>query len=201
MKFNKENLSSYYKNLQAEKGFPQAFLYELFLVGKLTRNDAIIQEIAEVFKEHGSLETNDAFTTRNKLPENGEDSVKILNTLLHYGVIDPSFPLGKMYSLLGFSSLSINDEAIAQKLEKHPELISLLNGVTKLKIDNVFTKGLPNEICDITSLTTLEIEGNYQYLPNNIGTLKLLEKSSLELPKLTSFPESFWSLKNIKELA
>ena len=55
MKFNKENLSSYYKNLQAEKGFPQAFLYELFLVGKLTRNDAIIQEIAEVFKEHGSL--------------------------------------------------------------------------------------------------------------------------------------------------
>lgn len=201
MKFNKENLSSYYKKLQVEKGFPHAFLHELFLVGKLTRNDAIIQEIAEILKEHGSLETNYAFTTRNKLPENGEDSVKILNTLLHYGVIDPSFPVGKMYSLLGFSSLSINDEAIAQKLEKHPELISLLNGVTKLKIDNVFTNGLPNEICDITSLTTLEIEGNYQYLPSNFGNLKFLEKISLELPKLTLFPESFWSLKNIKELA
>lgn len=92
MKFNKENLNRYYENLQVEKGFPQAFLYEFFLVGKLTRNDAIIQEIAEVLKEQGSLETNDAFTTRNKLPENGENSVKVINTLLHYGVIDPSFP-------------------------------------------------------------------------------------------------------------
>src|SRR5690606_24512235 len=90
--------------------------------------------------------------------------------------------------------------SIAEILEKQPELISRLNGVTRLKIANVFTNGLPKEICDITSLTALEIKGDYQALPISIGDLQKLEKVTLELPKLVSFPESFWSLKNIKEL-
>ncbi|SHJ19863.1 hypothetical protein SAMN04488096_11059 [Mesonia phycicola] len=200
MDFKIEYLSSYYKNVKTAPKYPEAFLYELFLVGKISRDENIVAEITETLERFGTPKLNAAFNTRNKLPEDGENSGKVLGTLLKFGLKDPLFPVGKLYTMLEFSRLSIRDEAIAELLEKQPDLISSLNGITHLTIEDVFTNGFPKEICDITSLTALEIEGDYQKLPSHIGNLNRLEKLSLELPQLASFPESFWSLKNIKEL-
>ncbi|QXP59971.1 hypothetical protein [Olleya sp. HaHaR_3_96] len=194
------NLQRYYTNLKKEENYPKAYLYELFVVGKTSRDEIIIDEVSKILEAHGTPELLSAFNTRNKLPENGENSEKILNALLKYGLKDPLFPIGKIYNAFQFSSLSIRKETIAETLEKQPDLISRLNGISHLKIDDVFSNGLPKEICDIASLKTLEIEGNYQALPVSIGNLQQLESVTLELPKLASFPESFWSLKNTKEL-
>lgn len=200
MNFKIEYLNTYYKDLKVEPNYPEAFLYELFLVGKISRDSTIIIEVTETLEKYGSSEINKAFETKNKLPEDGEGSTEVLKALLHYGSKDPLFPIGKLYTMLEFSRLSIRDKAIVETLEKQPDLISRLNGITNLKIANVFTNGLPEEICDITSLTSLEIEGDYKALPASIANLKQLEEVSLELPELATFPESFWSLKNIKEL-
>ena len=200
MEFKIEYLTSYYKELKTAQNYPEAFLYEMFLIGKITRDEVIIAEVTEVLEEYGTTEINNAFKTRNKLPENGEDYGKIINALLHFGTKDPLFPIGKLYNMFEFSSLSIRDEAIAQKLEKQPDLISRLNGITHLKVSDVFSNDFPKEICDITSLKTLEIKGNYQALPVSIGNLQQLESVTLELSKLVTFPEYFWSLKNIKKL-
>ncbi len=194
------NLTRYYKQLKTQPNYPKAYLYELFAVGKMSRDELMVEEVFKILETHGTAELLSAFNTRNKLPEDGESSGKILEALLKYGLKDPLFPIGKIYNVFQFSSISIRQEAIAETLEKQPDLISRLNGITHLTIEDVFSNGLPKEICDITSLTALEIEGNYQYLPSHIGNLNRLEKLSLELPQLASFPESFWSLKNIKEL-
>ncbi|PZW42465.1 hypothetical protein LX95_00777 [Mesonia algae] len=194
------NLNQYYKQLQSQPNYPKAYLYELFAVGKTSRDEIIVAEITETIEQYVTAEIIAAFKTRNKLPEDGENSGEILETLLKYGLKDPLFPIGKIYNAFQFSLLSIRTKSIAEILEKQPDLISRLNGVTRLKIANVFTNGLPKEICDITSLTGLNIKGDYQALPVSIGNLQQLESVTLELPKLASFPESFWFLKNIKEL-
>ncbi|MEP5255039.1 MAG: hypothetical protein ABJQ39_08295 [Winogradskyella arenosi] len=194
------NLNRYYKQLKTQPNYPKAYLYELFAVGKISRDEIMVDEVSKILETHGTPEILSAFKTRNKLPENGENSGKVLETLLKYGLKDPLFPIGKIYNAFQFSSISIRQEAIAEILEKQPDLISRLNGITYLKVSNVFSNGLPKEICDITSLKSLEIKGDYQALPVSIGDLQKLEKVTLELPKLSTFPESFWSLKNIKEL-
>ncbi|MBP1840566.1 leucine-rich repeat domain-containing protein [Formosa algae] len=200
MEFNINDLTSYYTHLKTQPNYPKTYLYELFAVGKTSRDEIIVNEVSKILETHGTPELLSAFNTLNKLPEDGQNSTEVLKALLKYGLKDPLFPIGKLYTMFGFSSLSIRTETIAETLEKQPDLISRLNGITKLKIANVFTNGLPEEICDITSLTALDIEGDYQALPVSIGHLKQLEDVSLELPKLIVFPESFWSLNNIKEL-
>ncbi|PNW29135.1 leucine-rich repeat domain-containing protein [Formosa algae] len=200
MEFNINDLTSYYTHLKTQPNYPKTYLYELFAVGKTSRDEIIVNEVSKILETHGTPELLSAFNTPNKLPEDGQNSTEVLKALLKYGLKDPLFPIGKLYTMFGFSSLSIRTETIAETLEKQPDLISRLNGITKLKIANVFTNGLPEEICDITSLTALDIEGDYQALPISIGNLKQLEDVSLKLPKLIVFPESFWSLKNIKEL-
>ncbi|WP_458627039.1 leucine-rich repeat domain-containing protein [Winogradskyella sp. PC D3.3] len=200
MDFKIEHLTTYFKDLKTSHHYPEAFLYEMFLIGKLTRDKTIISEISETLKKHGTEAINNAFNTQNKLPEKANDAAKVINVLLHFGSIDPLFPIGKLYAMLEFSSLSINEEAMAKKLEEQPHLISRLNGIIRLRIKDVFTNEIPDEISDITSLTSLEIEGKYKQLPNTIGHLQQLESLCLELPQLAHFPESFWTLNKIKQL-
>ncbi|MGJ8549372.1 hypothetical protein [Winogradskyella wichelsiae] len=194
------NLNRYYKQLKTQPNYPKAYLYELFAVGKTLRDPIIVDEISKILETHGTPELLSAFNTRNKLPADGENSAEVLKALLKYGLKDPLFPIGKIYNAFQFSSLSIRQEAIAETLEKQPDLISRLNGIAHLKVSDVFSNGLPEEICDITSLSTLEIKGDYQALPFSIGNLQQLESVTLELTQLATFPESFWSLINIKQL-
>ncbi|WP_289023929.1 hypothetical protein [uncultured Salegentibacter sp.] len=200
MEFNKEYITTYYKSIKAEKNYPEAFLYELFLVGKISRDKEIIAEISEILQEYGTSEINSAFKTRNKLPENGKGSEKVINTLLHFGTKDPLLPIGKLYNMMGFSLVFMDNTAIVQKLEKQPDLISRLNGINELRIKEVFSGEIPDEICDIKSLEVLEIEGSYKKLPEAIGNLQKLEIVNLDLPELAYFPDSFWTLEAIKEL-
>ncbi|WP_299779047.1 hypothetical protein [uncultured Formosa sp.] len=200
MKFNKQYISTYYKDIKTVHNYPEDFLYELFIIGKLSRNKDIITEISETLEKHGTVQINNAFKTRYKLPENGKDATKILKSFLQFGTKDPLFPIGKLYTMMEFSLLCIDDESIAKKLDKQPELISRLESITELRITDVFKEEIPDEICNISSLKSLEIKGQYKNLPASIGLLKQLETLTINLTNLETFPNSLWNLKSLKKL-
>ena len=116
MTLDLSNLQRYYNNLKEKENYPKAYLYELFAVGKTSRDSIIIDEVSKTLEAHGTPELLSAFNTRNKLPENGENSANVLNALLKYGLKDPLFPIGKIYNAFQFSSLSIREETIAETL-------------------------------------------------------------------------------------
>ncbi|MGO3345726.1 MAG: hypothetical protein ACTIM4_11070, partial [Marinomonas sp.] len=200
MEFNKNYIATYYTDIKNSKNYPEDFLYELFLIGKISRDNDLVTEISKTLKEYGTIHINNAFKMRNKLPENGQDTTRIIKSFLKYGAKDPLFPIGKLYTMMGFSIFSIDEESIAKELEKQPNLILLLQGITELHIEGVFNIDIPEEFCYISSLKNLEIKGNYKSLPTSIGNLQQLENLTLNLANLESFPSSFWDLKALKEL-
>ncbi|WP_159023657.1 leucine-rich repeat domain-containing protein [Formosa sp. L2A11] len=200
MEFNKNYITTYYTDIKNVKNYPEAFLYELFLIGKISRDNDLVAEISETLKEYGTIQINNAFKMRNKLPENGQDATRIIKSFLQYGTKDPLFPIGKLYTMMDFAIFSIDEESIAKKLEKQPDLILRLQGITELHIEGVFNKDIPEEFCYISSLKTLEIKGDYKNLPTSMGNLQQLENLTLNLANLESFPSSFWNLKALKEL-
>ncbi|MEP2057595.1 MAG: hypothetical protein ABJJ05_07295 [Maribacter litoralis] len=200
MEFNKNYLSTYYKHIQTDDNFPEAFLYELFLVGKMTRDKETINEIAEYIEKYGTVEINAAFKTRSKLPEKGDESEKILNSFINFTLKDPLFPLGKLYGKLGFLQVFVN-ETLAEKLEEQPEVIQRFEGIEKLIIEIDLQDNILEQFCNIKTIKSLEIEGSYQKLPETIGGLENLEELELDLEHLQQLPISFFNLKSLKEFS
>lgn len=201
MKFNVENISSYYKHLQENKNYPQGVLYELFIIGKICRDKEIVQEITETLDKHGNKAQLKAFKTRNKLPEKLDDTSKIISALVHFASIDPDFPIGRLYQLLGFIRFFINEESVAKKISKDPSIITRLQGITGLFIGKVFANDIPEEFGTLNAIHELQINGAYTQLPDSFSNLTDLEALKLKTPYLQEFPKYFCQLEHLKELS
>ncbi|MBB1366368.1 hypothetical protein H5154_08230 [Pseudoalteromonas sp. SR44-5] len=200
MKFNIEHIASYYKYLQESSNYPKDSLYELFLIGKLYRDKDVVKEISEILEKYAGKAQLKAFKTRNKLPEKLDDTGKLISTLVHFAAIDPDFPIGKLYNMLGYTRFFLSEESVAKKISKDPSIILRLQGITGLYITNVFASGIPEELGTLSGINTLDIKGPYTVLPDSFSNFKDLEVISLKTPYLQQFPEYFSQLKQLKEL-
>ncbi|MFK3865779.1 leucine-rich repeat domain-containing protein [Pseudoalteromonas rhizosphaerae] len=200
MKFNIEHIASYYKYLQESSNYPKDSLYELFLIGKLYRDKDVVKEISEILEKYAGKAQLKAFKTRNKLPEKLDDTGKLISTLVHFAAIDPGFPIGKLYNMLGYTRFFLSEESVAKKISKDPSIILRLQGITGLNITNVFASGIPEEFGTLSGVNTLYIKGPYTVLPDSFSNFKNLEVISLKTPCLQKVPEYFSQLKQLKEL-
>ncbi|WBL21118.1 hypothetical protein [Zunongwangia sp. HRR-M8] len=201
MKFSLKNIESYYKQLQEKSNFPQESIYELFIIGKLYRNKKVVQEITEVLEKHANKAQLKAFKTRNKLPEKLDDTGKVISTLVHFAAIDLDFPIGKLYQMLGYTRLFLDEASVAKKIVKDPSIILRFQGITGLFINNIFANGIPEEFGALNSIRILQIKGDYSNLPNSFSNFKDLETLTLKTPYLQEFPKYFSQLKQLKELS
>ena len=200
MEFKLDHIESYYTHLQEKSNYPQDSLYELFLIGKLYRNKEVLQEISEILTKHGSKAQIKAFKTRNKLPEKLDNTTKVISALVHFASIDPDFPIGKLYKILGYTRLFLEEASVAKKISKDPSIILRLQDITGLFISNVFENEIPEEFGTLNSINILQIEGAYTNLPESFSNFKELEKLKLQTPNLKEFPTYFTQLKHLKEL-
>jgi len=193
------NIDTEFKRLKLQQQYTSDDLYALFIIGKISRDGAVISEVTELLQQFGTQAINQAFKTRNKLPEQDGNRTKILSSLITYASKDPYFPVGEAYKLFDFIEIRLSDEEVFKKLNKNLSIIAQFKGITHLHIYEGFTNGIPAEIGEIASLTNLEIEGNYSLLPGTIGNLVHLEELDIDCEGLQEIPASIVKLSALKE--
>ncbi|UNY97407.1 hypothetical protein MQE36_09900 [Zhouia spongiae] len=194
------NIEIEFNRLKLQKQYTSDDLYALFIIGKISRDKTIISEVTELLQQFGTEAINQAFKTRNKLPQQDGDRNKILSSLISYAIKDAYFPVGEAYKLFDFIEIRLDDEEILKKLNKNLSVITQFNSITHIHIYEGFTNGIPAEIGEITSLTNLEIEGGYTRLPDTIGNLAGLEELEIDCEGLQEIPKSIIKLSALKEL-
>ncbi|BDD08098.1 hypothetical protein FUAX_05300 [Fulvitalea axinellae] len=203
MNFNKQQVEQYYLHIKHQITFPSEYITELFLIGKLTKDNELKIEIASILTESASKDIVKAFNSRTKIPQSDTpaDYVKTLEALISFGKKSQNLDLGKIFSLLEYDRLSITKASLIKKVNENLWLFSRLDYVKEFMIWNeTFPSGIPEEIGDLKALEELEIQGSFTTLPYTIATLNRLKKLTLRLSNLTQLPESFKNLKQLEEL-
>ena len=80
---------------------------------------------------------------------------------------------------------------------------NLLKDMVQWGLDNLDNKSLesfPNNVEELTKLTSLELVGNFENIPNSIGCLANLTELQIISDKIVEIPESISSLINLKKL-
>lgn len=204
MIFNKTDVESYYEYIKQNDAFPNSFITELFLIGKITQIEEIKSEITDILSEIGSKNLNKAFKSRTKIPATGKytDRDKTVEALITLGKKAEDLDIGKMYLLLGYDRLYISKSKIIKKVNENPWIFTRLNHVKKLSIyRETFPSGIiPEEIGQLTALEELGITGGYDAIPSSIGNLSNLKKLELGLGNLKEVPETLKNLQNLEDI-
>jgi len=200
MEFDKHNVESYFQEIKKENGFPASFVNELFLIGKITADTDLKNEILGLLENTVPKDVLKVLKSRGKL--NISDYQKVISSLLTYAKQSPNLPVGELYTLLGHKCIQFYKADVIKKLNANPDLLGRFDGVKELRIGyNVFsTNKIPASIGEITSLEDLEINGSYEDLPQEIGKLSNLKVLEIRLGYLREVPKSILKLKQLEEL-
>ena len=137
-------------------------------------------------------------------PEKNEYS-SIINNFTSLKKLTVNGKIG--YSKLLFSSISKNKKLETLRisnnyLNKFPKEIGSLNNLKSFySSNNKFSKELPKEFYNITTLKNIEIQGsNLEVISNDIIKLKNLETLKLYFNKIKNIPKGISGLSNLKKL-
>ncbi|MDP2525390.1 leucine-rich repeat domain-containing protein [Maribacter dokdonensis] len=188
--------------------YPEGFFYEIFVIAKTTANKEIRTECTNIIKKQAPEYFQTAFKSRKKISQKG--GVKSVDSrlvaMLEYGLLSDELNLFKLHSLLfkepelGLFNFTKN---FLDRLVEHPSILGRFNGIQKLEISlknegNSYTtilEALPH----LTSLEALEIQADFEQLPNELGNLTNLKKMKLTMPFLKEVPGSIGKLKSLEE--
>ncbi|WP_077406887.1 hypothetical protein [Cellulophaga omnivescoria] len=207
--FNFFEIEKSYKTIKTHNNYPEDFYYEIFVIAKTTADKQIRTECANIIKKQAPEALQLAFKSRKKLTQKG--GIKSVNarliSILEYGLLSEDLDLFKLYSLISrapeLGLYSFSKEFLVQLLE-HPEILGRFNGIESLEIHlkgegNTYDNIL-NEIPKLTALKTLDLEGEFEQLPEAIGNLPNLKKLKLVVPCLKRFPSTMSQLTSLKKL-
>ena len=201
MKFDKRLVDAFYDDIKQKEDYPETYITELFLIGKITPTDSIKKEVGALIKNIASETIAKAFGCRNKIPVSGNGS-KTIETLIAYGLKAEDLDLGKMFELLGYQRLHLTQPSLLRKINANLWIFNRLDRVKYLLLrKESFKSGvIPEEIGGLKSLEEIDIEGDYTVLPSSIGKLNHLKKLELEMSYLKEIPDSFQFLTSLEEL-
>lgn len=205
MQFDKTEPEKFYSYIKNEKGFPEEFIEEIYLVAKLSTDIEIKSESTEVLKKTADEDILRAFKNRSKFSEKKDYKARRKNLLLLLKLarLSSTLKIGKMYQLLevneDFKLVMFNDDL---KLETIPQEIGRLDGIKELYLNfDSANMTIPDTISNITSLESLEISGfGIKELPKAISRLKNLKKLRIELHNIIEIPEWITECEALEEL-
>ncbi|PNW29130.1 leucine-rich repeat domain-containing protein [Formosa algae] len=207
--FNFFELEASFKAIKGCKNYPEAFYYEIFVIAKSTADKNMRTECNNIIKKQAPEALQLAFKSRKKLTQKG--GVKSVNarliSILEYGLLSEDLDLFKLYTLISrapeLGLYSFSKEFLVQLLD-YPEILGRFNGIESLEIHlkgegNTYDDIL-NEIPKLTALKALDLEGEFEQLPEDIGHLPSLKKLKLVVPCLKKFPNTMSGLTSLKKL-
>ncbi|EPR74496.1 leucine-rich repeat containing protein [Winogradskyella psychrotolerans RS-3] len=211
--FDFSEIDKTYDVIKAFKNFPEDFYYEIFVIAKTTSDKKNRTECANIIKKQAPEALQLAFKSRKKISKKAKHVARMIS-LLEYGLLSEDLDLFKLHDLitswprtvkrkseLGFFWFSID---FLDRLLEHPHILSRFNGVKSLSIrlrdhGNKYDSIL-KEIPKLTSLKEISIEGDFEQLPDDIGSLSNLKKLKLVVPYLKMFPSTMSQLTSLKKL-
>ncbi|WP_299779079.1 hypothetical protein [uncultured Formosa sp.] len=205
--FTYYKMDEYYEEIKKSKNFPEDFYYEIFTIAKATSNKKNRTECANIIKKQATEALQIAFKSRKKITQKGKQAARMVS-LLEYGLLSKDLDLLKLYDLmtrknreLGFFHFSTD---FLDRLLEHPHILRRFNGVKSLEIH---LKGQGNkydsilkEISKLTSLEEIDLEGDFDKLPEDFGNLSNLKQLKLVAPSLKRFPSTMSQLTALKKI-
>ncbi|MFD0701161.1 leucine-rich repeat domain-containing protein [Myroides pelagicus] len=198
-----ESLPEYYATIQTQADFPKAYINDLFLIGKCSKDTDTVKQIRQTLEQNASEDIIKAFKSRKKLiksigiPQWHE----VFNTLLEYANIADELDVDFIYNKLGFDVIDVRNSHDPATLIQNPSLLGRFPSVRVISIEALnFEQGLPDVFDKFTQLKQLSIEGEYTILPNSIENLTTLQSLDLELPELAHIEFDFKKLIALKAL-
>ncbi|MEP5255027.1 MAG: hypothetical protein ABJQ39_08235 [Winogradskyella arenosi] len=199
-------MDEYYEDIKKCKNFPEDFYYEIFVIAKATSNKKNRTECANIIKKQAPEALQIAFKSRKKITQKGKRVARMIS-ILEYGLLSEDLDLLKLYNLIGGASelwLFHSSTDFLDRLLEHPHILSRFNGIKSLEIH---LKGQGNkydsiikEISKLTSLEEIDLEGDYEQLPEDFGNLSNLKKLKLVAPSLKKFPSTMSQLTALKKI-
>lgn len=128
-------------------------------------------------------------------------------SILEYGLLSEDLDLFKLHNLIGGGSklwLFHSSTDFLDRLLEHPHILRRFNGIKSLEIHlkdfgNKYDSIL-NEISKLTSLEEIDLEGDYEQLPEDFGNLSNLKQLKLVAPCLKRFPSTMSQLTALKKI-
>ncbi|CDF79601.1 conserved hypothetical protein [Formosa agariphila KMM 3901] len=207
--FNFFELEASFEAIKGCENYPEAFYYEIFVIAKSTADKHIRTVCNTIIKKQAPDALQRAFKSRKKLTQKG--GIKSVNarliSILEYGLLSEDLDLFKLYTLISrapeLGLYSFSKEFLVQLLE-HPDVLGRFNGIESLKIHlkgegNTYDSIL-KEIPKLTALKSLDLEGEFEQLPEDIGSLPNLKKLKLVVPCLKRFPNTMSQLTALKKV-
>lgn len=190
---NLTNLQAGFEYLKAHDLLDAHHLEELFLIGKLSEDDSVREEVLERMTQLADKATLKLYSSNLHIPQNGnrKDLVKALVTIAKKS---ETLAIGRLFRLL------INDfrlsliSGIAADNETEPEEeLTIFKGVALSKETALIPRF--NGIRELTIFPD-----GFDAIPDEIGELTSLEKLSIDHYGSSSLPDSFAKLVHLKEL-
>ncbi|WP_179350034.1 leucine-rich repeat domain-containing protein [Winogradskyella pacifica] len=207
--FNFFQIDKSYEDLKKCKNYPEDFYYEIFVIAKSTSNKKNKTECANIIKKQAPEALQIAFKSRKRITQKGRfiRSSPRMISILEYGLLSEDLDLLKLHSLIGGGSklwFFHSSTDFLDRLLEHPHILRRFNGVKSLEIHlkdfgNKYDSIL-NEISKLTSLEEIDLEGDYEQLPEDFGNLSNLKKLKLVAPCLKKFPSTMSQLTSLKKL-
>jgi Leucine-rich repeat (LRR) protein len=196
--FDKSQVENSYQQLKNEPDFPQAYLEEIFLIGKLTNDANLKAEIEALIQQHFDKTVSKAFKSRKQFPKPDKFmAYNVMETLMNYGTSSPTLRLGKMYELLGFDSIFIYEK---QKWAAIPEDLARFDNIRELTLHNDSRiTVLPAFLQTLTQLEKIEAESVTEF-PTWIQNLPALRDLNIRLGRLPEFPQALLECEHLEEL-
>ncbi|REE08136.1 hypothetical protein DFQ09_10811 [Winogradskyella pacifica] len=204
--FTYYKMDEYYEEIKKSKNFPEDFYYEIFTIAKATTDKENRAECANIIKKQAPEALQLAFKSRKKITQKGKRVARMIS-ILEYGLLSEDLDLLKLYNLIGGASelwLFHSSTDFLDRLLEHPHILSRFNGIKSLEIH---LKGQGNtydsiikEISKLTSLEEIDLEGDYEQLPEDFGNLSNLKKLKLVAPCLKRFPSTMSQLTSLKKI-
>ncbi|MDN3619633.1 hypothetical protein QWY81_09225 [Polaribacter undariae] len=173
-------MDEYYEDIKKCKNFPEDFYYEIFVIAKATSNKKNRTECANIIKKQAPEALQIAFKSRKRITQKGKRVARMIS-ILEYGLLSEDLDLLKLHNLIGGGSklwFFHSSTDFLDRLLEHPHILRRFNGVKSLEIHlkdfgNKYDSIL-NEISKLTSLEEIDLEGDYEQLPEDFGNLNLL---------------------------
>ncbi|QXP65129.1 hypothetical protein [Polaribacter sp. HaHaR_3_91] len=205
--FTYYKMDEYYEEIKKGKNFPEDFYYEIFTIAKATTDKKNRAECANIIKKQAPEALQLAFKSRKKITQTGRHDDRMIS-LLEYGLLSKDLDLLKLFDLMTrknreMRSFHLSTDFLDRLLE-HPHILRRFNGVKSLEI-HLIGKGntydsIIKEISKLTSLEEIDLEGDYEQLPEDFGNLSNLKKLKLVAPCLKKFPSTMSQLTSLKKL-
>lgn len=199
-------MDEYYEDIKKCKNFPEDFYYEIFVIAKATSNKKNRTECANIIKKQAPEALQIAFKSRKKITQKGKRVARMIS-ILEYGLLSKDLDLLKLHNLIGGGTklwFFHSSTDFLDRLLEHPHILRRFNGVKSLEIHlkdfgNKYDSTL-NEISKLTSLEEIDLEGEFEQLPEDFGNLSNLKKLKLVAPCLKRFPSTMSQLTALKKI-